>query len=124
NRFRPGNRWIFLRSASEGIKREIFLYRARAGAYGDNSGTTETAEETLALKLADIKQKLARTEVNRLGLDRYEGEIPPREVLAASDDGINFLNPKQYVSFRLQDQLAFYRRTTRKLDRQLTLYQI
>jgi hypothetical protein len=148
NRFRPGNRWIFLRAAAEGIKREIFFYRTRAGAYGDNSGTTETAEETLAAKLADIKLKLARTEVNRLGMDGYDGEIPPKHVLATgtatrkdatgenvsasspagvapeADDGLAFLKPNQYVVFRLQDQLAYYRKTTRRLDRQLTLYQI
>jgi hypothetical protein len=124
NRFRPGNRWIFLRTAAEGIKREIYLYRARAGAYGDNSGSTDTAEETLAARLADITQKLARTEVNRLGLDPEPGEIPPRQVLAEGDDGLSFLVPKQYVASRLQDQLEFYRRKARKLDRQLTLYQI
>ncbi len=120
NRFRSGNKWLLLRAAAETVKREIFRYRVRAGAYRD-AGARETV---LAQNVEDITRRLARSEVNTSALAPYEGPIPPRGLTSDADgDALARLTPQRYVAQRLMDQLAYYRRRAAKLDRQLTALQ-
>ena len=119
NRLKSGNKWLLMRAAAETVKREIFRYRVRAGAYR----SPDTREPTLAQNVEDISRRLARTEINTSALAPYTGPIPPAAVTAGSDDGLGWLTPQQYVAVRLTDQLAFYRRRSLKLDRQLALLQ-
>ncbi|KPJ89683.1 MAG: hypothetical protein AMJ53_15550, partial [Gammaproteobacteria bacterium SG8_11] len=37
----------------------------------------------------------------------------------SEDDGISFINPEQYIRFRLDDQLAYYKRETVSLEKKL-----
>ena len=115
NRFKPGKRWILLRSAAESIKREIYRYRLRSDAYGSDA----TREKNLSKAIEDITRRLARTEANTTALPVYTGPIPPPNAASARDDGLSFLGTDQYVRMRLEDQLAFYRRKTVTLEVQL-----
>ena len=115
NRFKPGKRWILLRSAAESIKREIYRYRLRSDAYGSDA----TREKNLSKAIEDITRRLARTEANTTALPVYTGPIPPPNAASARDDGLSFLGTDQYVRMRLEDQLAFYRRKTVTLEAQL-----
>ena len=115
NRFKPGKRWILLRSAAESIKREIYRYRLRSDAYGSDA----TREKNLSKTIEDITRRLARTEANTTALPVYTGPIPPVNAASARDDGLSFLGTDQYVRMRLEDQLAFYRRKTVALEAQL-----
>jgi hypothetical protein len=115
NRFKPGKRWVLLRSAAESIKREIYRYRLRSDAYGSDA----TREKNLSKAIEDITRRLARTEANTTALPVYSGPIPPVNAASARDDGLSFLGTDQYVRMRLEDQLAFYRRKTVTLEAQL-----
>lgn len=115
NRFKPGKRWVLLRSAAESIKREIYRYRLRSDAYGSDA----TREKNLSKAIEDITRRLARTEANTTALPVYSGPIPPPNAASARDDGLSFLGTDQYVRMRLEDQLAFYRRKTVTLEAQL-----
>ena len=115
NRFKPGKRWILLRSAAESIKREIYRYRLRSDTYGSDA----TREKNLSKAIEDITRRLARTEANTTALRVYTGPIPPVNAASARDDGLSFLGTDQYVRMRLEDQLAFYRRKTVTLEVQL-----
>lgn len=120
NRLRSGNKWLLLRAAAETVKREIFRYRVRAGAYRD-AGARETVR---AQNVEDITRRLARSEVNTSALAPYEGPIPPRGLTSDADgDALARLTPQRYVAERLIDQLAYYRRRAVKLDWQLTALQ-
>ena len=120
NRFKAGNKWILLRAGAEAIKREVFRYRARADTYRrDESSTAISADERLAREIRSITGQMMKTEVNVGALRPYNGPIPP----TMSDDGFSALSPDRYVSLRLCDQLDYFRRTTRKLDRKLKALQ-
>jgi predicted Rossmann-fold nucleotide-binding protein len=120
NRFRSGNKWLLLRAAAETVKREIFRYRVRAGAYRDAGAR----EAVLAQNVENITRRLVRSEVNTSALAPYEGPIPPRGSTSETDgDALARLTPPRYVAERLMDQLAFYRRRAAKLERQLTALQ-
>jgi hypothetical protein len=112
NRFSYGKRWVLLRAAAEGIKREIYLYRLHAEGYTVDG----KREKQLKTAVEDVTRRLARTEVNTLALAPYIGPIPPVNSTAANDDGMSLLSTDQYVRLRLQDQLAFYRRKSVGLE--------
>ena len=119
NRFKPGKRWVLLRSAAEAIKREIYRYRLRASGYTAD----DTREKKLAEAVEDITRRLARTEANTTALPVYTGPIPPENTASPRDDGMSLLSTDQYVGLRLEDQLAFYRKKTVKLEKDLSRLQ-
>jgi len=120
NRFQYGKKWIFLRSAAEEIKQEIYKYRTRAGIYSDKRTKKVWRDVKLADKLASIRRKVMNTEVNSSGIKTVEEEIQPKLFSTVSeDDGISFINPEQYIRFRLDDQLAYYKRETVSLEKKL-----
>ena len=120
NRFKPGKRWVLMRSASESIKREIYRYRLRAAGYTDN----DPREKKLAEAIEDITRRLSRTEANTMALPIYKGPIPPVNTASPRDDGMSLLSTDQYVALRLEDQLSFYRRKTVTLEAELSRLQI
>lgn len=111
-RFNFGKRWVLLRTAAEGIKREIYLFRLHAEGYASD----DRREKALALAVENITRRLLRTEVNTSSLPQPAGDIPPRNTIHISDDGMSLLTTDQYVRLRLQDQLQFYRRKTVMLE--------
>jgi hypothetical protein len=120
NRFKPGKRWVLLRAAAEGIKREIYRCRLMAGL----DGADDTRDKMLSQAIEDITRRLARTEANTTALPAYGGELPPRYAASAQDDGLSAIGADQYVQLRLVDQLAFFRRKTVSLERQSRSLQI
>ena len=120
NRFSPGKRWVLLRAAAEGLKREIYRYRVRpqrAPADGER-------EKRLQQAMENITRRLARTEVNSMGMPLYTGDIPPANAVARGDDGLSLLGTDRYVRLRLTDQLAYYGNKTAKLDKQASGWQL
>ncbi|MDT7838762.1 SLATT domain-containing protein [Aquabacterium sp. OR-4] len=107
-RFSPGKRWLLLRAAAEGIKREIYRYRAMPHP-GAAPGEPEKA---LAKAVEDITRRLARTEANALAMPAYAGEVPPPGAVASGDDGLSPLGPERYLHLRLRAQCDWYRRKT------------
>lgn len=120
NRFKPGKRWVLMRSASESIKREIYRYRLRATGYTDD----DPREKKLAEEVENITRRLSRTEANTMALPIYSGPIPPVNTASPRDDGMSLLSTDQYVALRLEDQLNFYRRKTVTLEKDLSRLQI
>jgi hypothetical protein len=110
SRFREGNKWILLRSAAESIKREIFRYRAQAGAYSNQQSGDISREALLASKIKDITSSLVQSEVNKTNLQHDPGNQPER---------IDFLSPEEYVKDRLEDQIDFMVKKTARLSGQL-----
>jgi hypothetical protein len=123
NRFSAGNKWVLLRGSTEAIKREIFRYRARAEIYSKSQTSRISAEIKLARKIETIGRQLMQTEVNLSALRPYDGPIPPEYILAEGDDGCSVLTPDQYLAFRLEDQLNFYRGRALRLENQLRRFQ-
>ena len=116
NRFKPGKRWVLLRSAAEQIKREIYRYRLRAVGYD----VDDTREKKLSEAVEDITRRLARTEANTTALPIHTGPIPPENAASPRDDGLSPLSTDQYVRLRLEDQLSFYRRKSVGLEVELS----
>ncbi|WP_121809499.1 DUF4231 domain-containing protein [Mucilaginibacter kameinonensis] len=113
NKFKPGVKWLLLRAGAETLKSEIYAYRARAAAYALNP------EHTLAEQVRTISQRIMRTEVNHSAMipyDKSKGFPPYMFAASGKDNGFSMLNPDQYIRFRLDDQLNYYRKTVRKLD--------
>ncbi|MBN1991572.1 MAG: DUF4231 domain-containing protein [Anaerolineae bacterium] len=123
NRFDAGNKWVLLRGSTEAIKREIFRYRARAEIYSRPQTIRTSPEAKLARKVESISRQLMQTEVNLSALRPYTGPIPPAYILSPGDDGLSALTPDQYLAFRLENQLNFYRDRSLKLEKQLRRYQ-
>jgi hypothetical protein len=110
NRFRAGNKWILLRAAAESIKREIYQFRARAGAYSDSQCTLISRSSKLAAKVKDITQGLVQSEVNKSAITHQ----PP-----GGANRLTFLSAEDYVKERLKDQIDYYTSKTKKLNAQL-----
>ncbi len=117
NRFKSGHTWINLRSSAEAIKREIYTYRIRASRYWRQNPEQSTADTKLARHIEAVNQQLIQTDIGLMAFQPYTGPIPP-VMYVEGDDGIKFLSPHQYMTFRLEDQLAYYRcRATRAAKR-------
>lgn len=119
NRFKPGGKYVLLRSAAEGIKREIFSYRVRAAYPGSRlEGSEEQSnDEILVAKVNQLSAHLMQTEVNSEGLAEYTGTVPPQYSTAQGDDGFGPLTIEDYMKFRLTDQANYYLTKTRKLSK-------
>ena len=116
-KFKQARKWILLRSAAESVKREIYRYRTRATYY------KKEAEKQLSQKLDDISRRTYTTEVNSGAIIQYDRRLGfPPAMYAASleDDGFSLLSPQRYVTLRLENQLNYFNRKTKGLDRWLT----
>ncbi len=120
NRYSPGKRWVLLRAAAESLKREIYRYRVRPR----HAAVDGVREKALQQAMEDITRRLARTEVNSMGLPPYTGPLPPPSSLARGDDGMSLLGADRYVRLRLADQLDFYSRRSAGLAGQSSRWQL
>lgn len=117
SRFKPGNKWLLLRSGAEAIKREIYKYRVRSGAYANEP------EKQLSQAVEDITRRIMHTEVNASAIIPYKGPIPPVMYGAGkSDDGLSALTPDMYVELRLGDQINYFTGKSQKLEKQLKYF--
>ena len=120
NRFRHGNRWILLRGGAEAIKREVFRYRTRTGIYSDDHPGTYRGT-LLAQEVDKISKALAQSEVNRAGAPALP-DLAKAAPGSPVEDPLSVLTGDQYAIARLQDQIKYYEKTTRKLDGQVRLF--
>ena len=61
-----------------------------------------------------------KTEVNLAGLNPYIGQILPKMYgVAENDDGFSSLEPEDYITIRLEDQLRYYLLKSHRLEKQL-----
>jgi hypothetical protein len=121
---RSGAQWILLRAHAEAVKQEIFRYRCRKGVPGEPRplGKSSCARR-LASRMKSLSLRMARTEAGSLALRAYQGPVPPPEALARGDDGFSALTPSGYLRYRLEDQLAYYRKKIDQLTRRATRLQ-
>jgi hypothetical protein len=113
-RFRDGNKWVLLRAAAESVKQHVFRYRTKSGAYSEDQCKTQSASTELASNIRDITSNLGQSEANRSSL-RHQPLIEP--------DRNEFLTAEEYLNKRIDDQINYFERTTRKLYRQLLIFQ-
>ncbi|MBO9205449.1 MULTISPECIES: DUF4231 domain-containing protein [Niastella] len=117
NKFKPGNKWLLLRSGAEAIKREIYKYRVRGGVYANNS------ENQLSQAIETVTRRIMRTEVNASAIIPYTGPFPPdMDAANKCDDGFCELTPDQYVELRLGDQINYFTDKSLKLEKKLKIY--
>ncbi len=129
NQFKLGTKWVLLRASAEAVKREIYRYRTRATVYSDAAlvKENETREGMLAQRIKNITGPLMNTAVNET---EYEEDadtpppIPPKYLRDIGDDGFRTLTPEEYIRYRLENQLAYFRDKTREHKRRLTLFQV
>jgi hypothetical protein len=115
SRFREGNKWILLRASAEAIKREIFRYRMRAGAYSNEQCLQVSRESKLAAKLTDVSSALVQSEVNQTSVPAVVETDPKR---------LTFLSPGDYLTDRINDQIGYMVSKTASLSRQLKKIQV
>jgi hypothetical protein len=117
--FKGGINYILLRGSAEALKREIYRYRTRVGIYSPAKTKSEPREAKLARKVKTIGGQLMKTEANQGSLRPYTGGLPPYYEGQEGDDGFSDLEPEEYLSWRLEDQLRWYRGRSERFHRQL-----
>jgi hypothetical protein len=121
-------RWVLLRSAAESIRREIFGWRTRTGAYREDSkdpGAHRSSVEHLVERVCAIEGRLMKTEVGSSTLADV-GDGPHVSLAGAhdEDDGVSRLGPEGYFRLRIEHQLDYYRSKVRRLARRLRALQV
>ncbi len=118
-KFNLGLSWVLTRASAETIKTEIYGYRARVGAYSPEQIAASSREAVLARQVQSIGERLMKTQVNQATLQPYTGSLPPPNSVADADDGFCDLDAEQYLAWRLENQLSWYRRKAWQLGQQL-----
>ncbi len=116
-RFGSGNKWLVLRGSAEAVKREIFRYRARVVVYSEAGDSTTPRQVRLSERIGTIAGGVMKTDVNRAGLRRYVGPLPPKDSVADGDDGFSELTPDQYLKVRLLHQAEWYQSKVLSVER-------
>ena len=120
SRRRPGSRWVALRGNAELIKRETYRYRTRTGIYAHAQTRRTTRQVKLARQVGSIANALMRTDVSLAALESADsGPDGPGVASAQGDDGVRRLDADGYIRFRIDDQVAFYRRGARDRERRI-----
>jgi hypothetical protein len=114
-----GQRWVMLRAAAESIKAEIFRYRAlRMTPEGSQAAESPARQQQLVSQLDAIETRLMQTEVSGSPLTPYAGSLPAAVGKADSGgDGLTPLSPDRYLEVRVRDQIAYYHKRVRGLNR-------
>lgn len=114
-----GQRWVMLRAAAESIKAEIYSYRTLRKAPEDSLTAESTAaQRQLVSQLDAIETRLMQTEVSSSPLTPYEGSLPVAVGKADNgSDGLRPLTPNSYLEIRVRDQIGYYHRRVRRLNR-------
>jgi hypothetical protein len=120
-RLRPGGRWVLLRGAAEAIKRETYRYRARTGLYAPDETRRTSREVKLAAAVASTMNALMLTDVNLAAIDAASPADDPVATLDRDkDDGTRPLGAAEYIRFRIDDQVTFYRNGVRRHERRVS----
>jgi hypothetical protein len=127
--FKWGNKWVLLRSSREALKQELFRFRTHTRIYEekaaaeDHQEAKKSAEQMLVDKVAAISQRLIQTEVSTSAPTSPVAPRLPKFNSEYEDDGFRDLTPDGYITFRLDDQLTYYRMRASELNRKLKIYQ-
>jgi len=119
NKFKNGNKWIFFRAGAEAIKREIYSYRTRTGAYQQDARTV------LQQRLSQITQKAERTDINHTHKEKYDptkGFPPPDTGSHPDDPAFSRLDAETYIKFRVRPQLDFFDTKVKQMKGNLDIY--
>ena len=117
---RPGGRWVLLRGAAEAIKRETYRYRARTGLYAPDETRRTSREVKLAAAVGSTMNSLMLTDVNLAAIETAgPADDPVATMDRDKDDGTRPLGAAEYIRFRLDDQVAFYRKGVRRHERRV-----
>ena len=103
NKFQQGQRYLASRAAAEEILKEIYTYRTVLK-------NSKNRNKWLSDRLAAILRKLYRAVGGELILQPYSGDLPPYHDPSKeySDSGFKDLTGEEYVTYRLEDQLAWH----------------
>ena len=115
NRFKPLKKWVLLRSAAEVLKSEIMRFRVTLPLFKD-SISRNRLENALYQQMDGINENLMQSEINLTEITNrmhQNQENLPEPV---------FLTPDQYLNVRLEEQLGFYSKNVKKLERKLKAF--
>jgi len=103
NKFQQGQRYLASRAAAEEVLKEIYIYRTVLK-------NSKNRNKWLSDRLAAILRKLYRAVGGELFLEPYSGDLPPYHDPSKeySDPGFKDLTGEEYVTYRLEDQLAWH----------------
>lgn len=112
NKFQQGQRYLASRAAAEEILKEIYIYRTVLK-------NSKRRDKWLSNRLAAILRKLYRSVGGELILEPYHGDLPPYHDPSKeySDPGFKDLSGEEYVTYRLEDQLAWHIKKNLRLQR-------
>ncbi len=117
-RLRPGGRWVLLRGAAEGIKRETYRYRARTGLYAPEETRRTSREVKLAAAVGSTMNALMLTDVNLSAIDTARPDDDPVATMdPEKDDRTRPLGAAEYIRFRIDDQVRYYRKNVHDRER-------
>lgn len=111
-------RWISLRASAEALQRETFRFRCGAGDYSKRG----TEESVLARNMSIIEAEQARAVPGLSGPSTPE-HWPPQstwEIAIDEDPLLDALNKRQYIQYRLNNQIDYFARTAGKHDRKVS----
>jgi hypothetical protein len=119
-----GERWVMLRAAAESAKAEIYRYRTQCGAWAADEAKLADARRQLVEQLGLIETRLMQTEVSSGPVTPYQGQLPPVMYGAeADDDGLSPLGAERYLRIRVGDQLGYFHKSIRNLNKRRNILQ-
>ncbi|MCA9696881.1 MAG: DUF4231 domain-containing protein [Myxococcales bacterium] len=111
NRFELGLKAVFLRSAAEAIKREIYGFRTKTGPY------RRRRRARLAQRLRQINEHVMATIASEA---RLPADAPKLTMwLDAGDDGFSDLEGDQYIEARIAGQIGYFSSKVTQLERRV-----
>ncbi|MBT3390947.1 MAG: DUF4231 domain-containing protein [Chloroflexi bacterium] len=112
NKFQQGQKYISYRAAAESILKEIYLYRTA-------NKNEPNRNRILSDRLATIQRDLFRGAGGELVLTEFQGDVPPYydPKKNVGDPGFDNLAGDAYLTYRLEDQLAWHIKQNLKLQR-------
>jgi hypothetical protein len=123
SRFNPLVRWLVLRGAAEGVRSAIYLYRVRHESFQGINANGDSRMLKMQQRLDGVQQAIYKTEVNQTSLTD-PGPAYQFEIASTEKDRFSMLMPDHYYRVRVLRELAYYRRRTPQLERQLRTYQL
>jgi hypothetical protein len=119
NKFYNGNDWLVSRAGAEEIQKEIYMYRTFFKNKPDR-------REWLEKRLTSIQRQVYRGMSGELPLEKAPEKIPPYYYPddPNSDPGFKDLTGNEYVTYRLENQLAWHIRKVQRFEVERTRLQV
>jgi len=119
NKFYNGNDWLVTRAGAEEIQKEIYMFRTFFKNKPDR-------REWLEKRLTNIQRQVYRGMSGELALEKAPEKIPPYYYPddPNSDPGFKDLSGSEYVTYRLENQLAWHIRKVQQFETERTRLQI